>query len=38
LDPRRADSRTSAPFSGAGILTRIPARFCEVLAVKLLAR
>ena len=38
LDPRRADSRTSAPFSGAGILTRIPVRFSEVLAVKLLAR
>ena len=33
----RAVSRTSASFNGAGILTRMPARFSEVLAVKLLA-
>jgi len=37
FEERRAVSRTSAPFKGAGILTRMPARFSEVLAVKLLA-
>src|SRR6478735_3497908 len=37
FEPRRAVSRTSAPFRVAGILTRIPARLREVLAVKVLA-
>ncbi len=36
LEPRRAVSRTSAPFNGAGILTRMPAR-CVLLAAKVLA-
>jgi hypothetical protein len=36
LELRRAVSRTSAPFNGAGVLTRMPAR-CDLLALKLLA-
>jgi hypothetical protein len=37
FDRRRAASRTSALLSDVGILTSMPARFDEVLAVKLLA-